>query len=85
MKEFQVIAGVIDQEYKGEIKIMDTATKDRITIDAYQQVAHLVLLPLLHSEHKNIIPTSGCIGFGSSDIYCVTQIEIGKASIKYLD
>ena len=36
MKGLQVFLGVIDQDYKGEIKIMATATKDIITINAGQ-------------------------------------------------
>ena len=78
MKEFQVFPGVIDQDYKGEIKIMATATKDIITINAGQQVAQLLLLPLLPSEHKHINPTQGCGGSGSSDVHWVTQIRLEK-------
>ena len=39
MKGLQVFPGVIDQGYKGEIKIMSTATKGIITINAGQRVA----------------------------------------------
>ena len=59
MKEFQVFPGVIDQDYKGEIKIMATATKDIITINAGQEVAELLLLPWLPSEYKHVNPTRG--------------------------
>ena len=45
MEGLQVFPGVIDQDYKGKIKIMATATKDIITINAGQQVAQLLLLP----------------------------------------
>ena len=78
MKGLQVFLGVIDQEHKGEIKIMATATKDIITINAGQRVAQLLLLPLLPSEHKHVNPTQGCGGFGSSDVYWVTQIGLEK-------
>ena len=35
MKELQVFPGVIDQDYKGEIKIMATVTKDIIAINVF--------------------------------------------------
>ena len=35
-------------------------------------------MPLLPSEHKHVNPTRGCGGFGSSDVYWVTQIGLEK-------
>ena len=56
MKGLHVFPEVIDQDYKGETKIMATATKEIITINAGQRVAQLLLLPLLPSEHKHVNP-----------------------------
>lgn len=83
MKGFQVFPRVIDQDYKGEIKNMATATKDLITINVGQWVAQLLLLPLLPSEHKHVNPTQGCGGFGSSDVYWVTQIGLEKPLLNH--
>ena len=57
---------------------MATVTKDIISFNSGQQIAQLLLLPLLPSEHKHINPTRGCGGSVSSDVYWVTQIALEK-------
>jgi len=63
------IAGVIDSDYRGEIKIVVT-TMRMVTISAGEKIAQLIIIPTPQIEIKrsyNLHPTErGQNGFGSS-------------------
>lgn len=66
MKGLQVLPGVIDNDYQGEIKVMCSAPRNIITIQPKDRIAQLVLLPLV-KVGRALQPKRGTGSFGSSD------------------
>jgi hypothetical protein len=70
----QVIPGVIDNYYTGQITILASAPSGPISISKGQRVAQLILLPLKSTNKSNIQRPRLDSAFGSSDAYWVQQI-----------
>ncbi len=70
----QIIPGVIDNDYSGQITLLASALQGPISIPKGQRIAQLVLLPLnsLNKSHTNCPRADAA--FGSSDVYWVQQI-----------
>ena len=74
MQGLQIVPGIIDNDYQGEIKVMAKAIHNIVTIPTGRRIAQLLLLPLLPTNHKYKSPKRGDQGFGSSDTYWVQPI-----------
>ncbi|MFH7903023.1 MAG: dUTP diphosphatase [Candidatus Aenigmatarchaeota archaeon] len=73
IKGLHVLAGVIDENYRGEIKIvLINLGKEKIFLEKYSRVAQLLILPYLKCNVKEVEELSeterGNSGFGSSGI-----------------
>lgn len=72
-KGLHVLAGVIDENYRGEVKIvLINLGKEKIFLEKYSRVAQLLILPYLKCNVKEVEELSeterGNSGFGSSGI-----------------
>ncbi|MBU5682719.1 MAG: dUTP diphosphatase [Candidatus Aenigmatarchaeota archaeon] len=72
-KGLHVLAGVIDENYRGEVKIvLINLGKEKIFLEKYSRVAQLLILPYLKCNVKEVEELSeterGDSGFGSSGI-----------------
>jgi len=71
MKGLHVLAGVIDENYRGEIKIvLCNLSKEPLRIDKYSRIAQLIIIPYLSVypiEYDELDQTDrGANGFGST-------------------
>lgn len=69
-----VLAGVIDSNYRGEVKVvMVNLSKEKIKIEKFSRIAQLLILPYLMVEIVEVEQLEeserGEEGFGSSGIY----------------
>ena len=69
----QVIPGVIDSDYTGEIKIMIHPGTRTIQVFPGQRIAQLLLLPYVTMQSQVLDPNRGEKGFGSTDIVAWVQ------------
>lgn len=67
MQGLQVLPGIIDSDYTGEIKIMVQTTRNIITLHPEKHIAQLILLPVILMG-KPLSRIRGNQGFGSSDM-----------------
>ena len=81
MRGLQVLPGVIDNDYEGEIKIMARAIDSIITVPQGVRIAQLILLPLVKTNNNIQHSNRNIKGFGSSDIYWVQPITNQKPSL----
>lgn len=81
MKGLQVLPGVVDQDFLGEIKIMAKTDNNIITVTQGERIAQLILLPLVPTKHPVQNPRRGNGGFGSSNVYWVQHITDQKPSL----
>ena len=81
MRGLQVLPGVIDNDYEGEIKIMARAIDSIITVPQGVRIAQLILLPLVKTNNNIQHSNRNIKGFRSSDIYWVQPITNQKPSL----
>lgn len=70
IKRFQVLPGVIDADYTGEIKVMAQTTSIVQTLSS-DKIAQLVLIPHVKTENVLTSKERRESGFESSGIYWV--------------
>lgn len=78
LQGLQVLPGVIDNDYTGEIKVMASSPRVISTVSPGQRFAQLLLLPLHKTKNKAVKGNRGAAGFGSSDIYWAEMISSSK-------
>lgn len=75
-KGLEVLPGVIDADYQGEIKIMVKATKHTVIIHQGERIAQILLLPYLKLPNPVLQSVRGSREFGSIDhIHWVKEIK----------
>ena len=74
----QIVPGVIDNDYTGEVIIMASSVSGLVSIKQGQRIAQLVLLPLVQTPNTAIAPHRGNSSFGSSEIYWAQFISKDK-------
>ena len=72
-KNFDVLPGVIDADYEGEIKIMVKPLKETIQIHKNQRVAQILLLNYLKTPNPVLRQQRGTGGFGSTEMVAWSQ------------
>nr|NP_955563.1 p14 NC [Mouse mammary tumor virus] len=65
-KGLEVLPGVIDSDFQGEIKVMVKAAKNAVIIHKGERIAQLLLLPYLKLPNPVIKEERGSEGFGST-------------------
>lgn len=66
MRGIKILPGDIDADYSGELKIMITAKCGVIVIPQGDQIAQLILLPMLPTNNPSLKSERGKEGFGST-------------------
>lgn len=75
-KGLEVLPGVIDADYQGEIKIMVKATKHTVIIHQGERIAQILLLPYLKLPNPVLQSERGPGEFGSTDhVHWVKEIK----------
>lgn len=75
-KGLEVLPGVIDTDYQGEIKIMVKTTKHTVIIHQGEHIAQILLLPYLKLPNPVLQSERGLGEFGSTDhIHWVKEIK----------
>lgn len=69
----EVLPGVIDADYQGEIKIMIRPLKDTIQIHKNQHIAQLLLIPYVKTPNPILKQERGNQGFGSTEVVAWIQ------------
>lgn len=75
--EFEVLPGVIDADFTGEIKVIVKAGRETCTIRKGQRIAQLLLLPYIRLPNPEIKTERGQGQFGSSDLVAWVA-DVGK-------
>lgn len=66
-KGLEVLPGVIDSDFQGEVKVMVKAVKHTAIIHKGERIAQLLLLPYLKLPNPILTEERGMGGFGSTD------------------
>lgn len=74
LKGLQVLPGVIDADYTGEIKIMVNSPTCVTTVPSGSRIAQLVLIPSVAVGKVMNTEGRGDQGFGSSDVYWMQPV-----------
>lgn len=74
LKGLQVLPGVIDADYTGEIKIMVNSPTYVTTVPSGSRIAQLVLIPSVAVGKVMNTEGRGDQGFGSSDVYWMQPV-----------
>jgi dUTPase len=83
VKGLQIYPGVINNDYEGEIKIIDASPHGVITVPTNQRIAQLTLIPLRQSLNKFFKNERGQNNFDSSGVHWV-QIGCNLSLIRDL-
>ena len=78
LKGLQVVPGIIDNDYTGEITVMASSISGLVSITQGQRIAQLVLLPLVKTPNTTMASYRGDSSLGSSDIYWAQLISKDK-------
>lgn len=82
----QIVPGVIDNDYTGQIKLLVSAPLGPVSIHKNQRIAQLILLPLDTSNKNYLTQTRQESAFGSSDAYWMQQVTLERPLLTlYLD
>lgn len=77
----QIVPGVIDNDYTGQIKLLVSAPLGPVSISKGQRIAQLILLPLNTSNPSNLSQPRLDSAFSSSDAYWIQQITLERPSL----
>ncbi|MCS7122993.1 MAG: dUTP diphosphatase [Candidatus Aenigmarchaeota archaeon] len=74
LKGLHVLAGVIDSNYRGEVKVvLVNLSKEKIKIEKFSRIAQLIIIPYLKLDVVEVSELEeserGKEGFGSTGIY----------------
>lgn len=76
-KGLEVLPGVINSDFSGEIKVMTKATKETVIVRKGERIAQILLLPYLKLSGPELMADRGQGQFGSSDAVAWVA-EIGQ-------
>lgn len=82
LKGIQVLPGILDNDYNGQIQVILSTTLDLITIPKGTRLAQITLLPLQHLNSNFQKPFRGSGPPGSSDTYWVQQITENRPTLE---
>lgn len=84
-KGLEVLPGVIDSDFQGEIKVMIRATVNTLIIHKGERIAQILLLPYLKLPNPTLKEDRGDGGFGSTDhIHWVKEIKDSRPMLHIL-
>nr|WOC29341.1 protease [Desmodus rotundus endogenous retrovirus]WOC29353.1 protease [Desmodus rotundus endogenous retrovirus]WOC29385.1 protease [Desmodus rotundus endogenous retrovirus]WOC29393.1 protease [Desmodus rotundus endogenous retrovirus] len=78
LQGIQVLPGILDNDFEGQIQIILSTTSDLITIPKETRLAQIIILPLQHLNSNFQKPFRGSSPPGSSDTYWVQQVTEGR-------
>lgn len=83
MRGFQVLPGVIDQDYTGEIKVIAQTTNTIIQIFPETRIAQIIILPYFTAGKLLSTELRGEGGFGSSNqMYWAQLVKRGRPELE---